>query len=911
SPVTSLDFTRRGAGDRWSWCDSLFMAPPVWTRLWKATGDRRYLDYAVTNWWITSEYLYDTHEHLFYRDSTYFERLESNGKRVFWGRGNGWVLAGLARVIQDLPQDHPSRGKFVQQFREMSEKILECQQPDGLWRSSLLDPDSYPLKETSGSGFYAYGLAWGVNNGLLDRKRFAPAVNQAWVALVDCVTPEGKLTHVQPIGADPKKFDLNHTDAYGVGAFLLAGSEIYRMNGGKLPPPKTVKPSKSRPATAQDFQKVVERYRDVALRGDPDWSSEKSATTSSAKLREWMTSLSAEGSWADVDYQDQDRAFWKCVVHLDRTRLLAKAWTDPNSSLHHNADLESATLRALDFWLAKRFQNPNWWWNQIGVPGYMADILALLNEKLTGERRTAALEILAQSGNPRSGSGANTIWIADLALQRGALMSDAKLIAECSRILAGEIKITTEDGIQPDYSFHQHYARLQQFSYGRPYLSTAARIAWQLQGTWSVPDDKVEILADLALRGDQWMCRGIYTVPSTIDRSVSRPGTLAWSDIRTTLKQLVELLPGRANELKQFIARQNGNGEPLTGARNFPRSDFATFHRPEFSFFLKTVSDRTLLSEVGLNDENLKGGLQNCGDHYLLRDGREYLDLAPVWDWKLLPGVTFGEGAGELQRQAFVGSVTDGRDIASAMDYRFGTKNETRLDAKKFWAAHGDVVICLIADLNAPELQQPVRTALDQCRWRGAVTICDETGNQFSFSGGETNVNARWVHHAGFGYAPLGGLSINVRAESSSGSWQAINRALSSETVTAPVFLPVLEHGIAPVHQNGGFVIAAGNVSNVATVFKKPSWRVLRNDSDVQAVKFEDGTMLAAFYGAGESAGQGRFELTADQPCIVLARKKRIWACDPTQRGGRVTIRWNGKSQVADLLPNGMTIELP
>jgi chondroitin AC lyase len=198
-----------------------------------------------------------------------------------------------------------------------------------------------------------------------------------------------------------------------------------------------------------------------------------------------------------------------------------------------------------------------------------------------------------------------------------------------------------------------------------------------------------------------------------------------------TLEQLLELLPDRADELKQFIARQNGDGEPLIGARNFPRSDFVVFHRPQFSFFLKTVSDRTLLSEVGLNDENLKGARLNCGDHYLLRDGREYFDLAPVWDWKLLPGVTFGEGAGELQRQPFVGAVTDGTSCAAAMDYRFGADNKTRLSAKKFWAAHGDVVICLIADLNAPDLEQPVRTALDQCRWRNAITICDQNGKQF------------------------------------------------------------------------------------------------------------------------------------------------------------------------------------
>ncbi len=111
----------------------------------------------------------------------------------------------------------------------MAAKILTCQQPDGLWRASLLDPDSYPLKETSGSGFFTYALAWGVNQGLLDRAQFEPAVRKAWAALVGCVDADGKLTHVQPIGADPKKFAEDSTEVYGVGAFLLAGSEVYRM----------------------------------------------------------------------------------------------------------------------------------------------------------------------------------------------------------------------------------------------------------------------------------------------------------------------------------------------------------------------------------------------------------------------------------------------------------------------------------------------------------------------------------------------------------------------------------------------------------------------------------------------------------------------------------------------------------
>jgi rhamnogalacturonyl hydrolase YesR len=224
-----LEFRTAGNQDRWSWCDSLFMAPPAWLRLYVATGDTRYLELAVNHWWRTSDYLYDKNEHLYYRDSTYFDKREANGKNVFWGRGNGWVMGGLVRMLQFLPATQPSHARFERQFKDMAAKILACQQSDGLWRASLLDPGSYPLKETSSSGFYTYALAWGVNQGLLERASFEPAVRKAWAALVDCVQADGKLTHVQPIGADPKSFADYATEVYGTGAFLLAGNEIYRL----------------------------------------------------------------------------------------------------------------------------------------------------------------------------------------------------------------------------------------------------------------------------------------------------------------------------------------------------------------------------------------------------------------------------------------------------------------------------------------------------------------------------------------------------------------------------------------------------------------------------------------------------------------------------------------------------------
>jgi rhamnogalacturonyl hydrolase YesR len=227
--TNNLQFNIKGALDRWSWCDSLFMSPPAWARLHTATGNKRYLDYMTSQWWITTDYLYDKEEHLYFRDSNYFDKREANAKKVFWSRGNGWVIAGIARVLDYLPKDHADRPRFEKLFRDMANKVLACQQTDGLWRASLLDPASYPLKETSGSGFFVYAFAWGVNHRLLERAKFEPAINRGWAALVECVNSDGKLTHVQPVGADPKKFDPDSSDVYGVGAFLLAGSEVVQL----------------------------------------------------------------------------------------------------------------------------------------------------------------------------------------------------------------------------------------------------------------------------------------------------------------------------------------------------------------------------------------------------------------------------------------------------------------------------------------------------------------------------------------------------------------------------------------------------------------------------------------------------------------------------------------------------------
>lgn len=210
----------------WWWCDALFMAPPVWAELARVTREKKYLDRMDQGWWATSKLLYDPQEHLYSRDQSYLNKHEANGKKVFWSRGNGWVMAGLALVLEQMPRNYPDRERYVQQFRQMAARVKSIQGADGLWRPGLLDAAAYPLPEVSGSAFFVYALAWGINHGVLDRASYLPAVRKGWAGLVAHIYADGRLGCIQPIGSAPDAFKPQSSYVYGVGAFLLAGSQV-------------------------------------------------------------------------------------------------------------------------------------------------------------------------------------------------------------------------------------------------------------------------------------------------------------------------------------------------------------------------------------------------------------------------------------------------------------------------------------------------------------------------------------------------------------------------------------------------------------------------------------------------------------------------------------------------------------
>ena len=214
---------------RWSWCDALFMGPTVWAKMANVTGKKSYLDFMYQEYKASTDYLYDKDEDLYFRDSSYFTKKENNGKKVFWGRGNGWVFAGLPIIIRELPKKYAEKPYFVNIYKRMAAKLLSIQDANGYWHASLLDPESYPNPEMSATAFFVFGFAWGINNGYLDKETYLPAVIKGWKAMVNAVWPDGKVGFIQPVGADPKAVTSEMTEVYGVGGFLFAGTEITKL----------------------------------------------------------------------------------------------------------------------------------------------------------------------------------------------------------------------------------------------------------------------------------------------------------------------------------------------------------------------------------------------------------------------------------------------------------------------------------------------------------------------------------------------------------------------------------------------------------------------------------------------------------------------------------------------------------
>ncbi len=643
-----------------------------------------------------------------------------------------------------------------------------------------------------------------------------------------------------------------------------------------------------------DFGKILDRFRELQVAQE---------NPAESRVRELTATLDDAGRWPDLNYDDQSRGNWHPYQHLQRAREMALGWVDPGHAVYRDPDVGSAMLAALDDWIDHRYEAVNWWFNRIGAPRLVRDTVVVLGENLDDERRQALLEVIDQY--EVRGTGANLVWSAELALHYGCLTGDEALVNDAVRRIQDEVTVGAAQGIQADWSFYQHGARLQTFHYGRSYLDVVAAVAWQLRETsWAFPPEKVTVLSRFILDGMQWMVRGRDTVPGTMDRMASRPGTLR-VDLVPVLRTWRDVDPAVAGELDAFIERQEGRGVPLEGYRHFPYADFTVYHRPDFSFFLKTVSERTHLTE-SINEENLLGADLNTGDHYIVTDASNYRPLPPVWDWKRLPGVVRSPESLDIERRPFVGGLGDGDRGMAAMDLRREAGNRG-FAVRRTWAFHRDWVLALTGGWTVRG-EGPVYTGLDQRLLRGEVLVGIEGEEPMLLPEGDHRLErVRYLVHDGIVYFMLEASALCVRLGNASGSWYRINRNRSDEPLTEKVFLAVIENGEQP--GPGGFVIAPdpGKHERDRWLRHEP-WTVLRNDKACQAVRFAGGTAMAAFFEPGALTVPGEGELSVDRPCLAVWNEDEIRLADPTHDGGTVRVRWRGYERTVALPAHGESI---
>ncbi|MFI6496497.1 polysaccharide lyase family 8 super-sandwich domain-containing protein [Nonomuraea typhae] len=521
----------------------------------------------------------------------------------------------------------------------------------------------------------------------------------------------------------------------------------------------------------------------------------------------------ADGLWEDVDYADLDVADWAPFRHLVRLRMLAVASPD-------------AAMRAMDAWLRLDPRCPNWWYDQLGAPRALGDAALLLEPALSPAQRAAVCRILRRAAFAGM-TGQNLLWAAEVVIRRCLLEGDDDGLAEAFRQAATLLTPGTGEGVQPDYSFHQHGPQLYSGGYGHEFAVDMAALAVLGAGTpLALPLDE---LSAYFLDGQRWMLHaGRYDI-ACMGRESTREGNARRGRIlEAAARSLAGAGAPRAAELRAF-----GRG-PGPGARYFPRSDYLSVHRTGWSAAVKTSSTRTVLSEAG-NGEGLRGRHLCDGVTHLWRTGEEYADLWPVQDWRHLPGVTAASRPGPPPPLADFGQDTGGSPFAGGLSDGLLALCAMHLDrdgvrARKAWFFFLEEYVALGAGITGADPGAPVHTTIDQVALTGEVVADSGT-----------------VRHNGVAYHVLDGPPPTVRAGRRTGRWSDVNRSQSPRDLAADVLEIWLDHGPAPRDAAYAYLAVPGPApaSSPTVLANTPSLQAVRHSGlDVtQAVFHRPGTL--------------------------------------------------------------------
>ncbi|HEV2487968.1 MAG TPA: polysaccharide lyase family 8 super-sandwich domain-containing protein [Terracidiphilus sp.] len=650
-----------------------------------------------------------------------------------------------------------------------------------------------------------------------------------------------------------------------------------------------------------------------------------------AASRKYAAALQTDGSWSDINYTDAARSVWVNADHLNRMLVMAKSARLARNGGHPDEALEGKILLALKWWTDHDYRNPNWWWNEIGVPELAGEIGSLLGPQLPDDARAKIVAIMKRS-DWHKWTGANLTWGVGIEIVRGCLENDPASVAEGFERMYQEIKIMPqpEEGIEQDYSFHQHRVQLYNGGYGLDFANDVGRFVSFSWGTrFQIPADRMALFSAYLLDGEQWMIRGNVFDYSAVGREITRPGKVVVPADKTagpvtpvgpaySLGNVMSLLAAeptpRQKELQSFAARLLGKpgAAEFVGNKMFWCSDFMTHRRAGYYTSVRMMSTRMLNSEL-VNSEGRKSVHLSDGTNYLYLTGDEYKDIFGVWDWTKIPGTTAIQGTLDTGEKnainlrgttTFDGGVSDGAYGMAAMDLARG-----KLVAKKTWFFFDSSYVALGAGITlADDKEHAVATDVNQPLLVGDVMTSE--GKGLDSTGVQTFDDALrvWIYHNHVGYIFAPHTKINLSAGPQTGAWSEIGTG-SSTPVTVPVFNLWIDHGVAPQAGSYEYTVVPGATSaEVAKQAAHSDVEVLANTASTQAV-YNSALKLAeiAFREAGSLVTPlGKVE--ADHFCLLLVKQVgngwKVTASNPENQPLTLHVTVKGK-QVAIELPSG------
>lgn len=642
-----------------------------------------------------------------------------------------------------------------------------------------------------------------------------------------------------------------------------------------------------------DQDRVIDQFCEYTL---------EQSTVNPQQVTGYLAGLREDGSWADIDYGSQQLAVWAPAVHVSRMQQMAIAWRRGEVKDTAPDALLAAIHRAFAHWRQQDYQCPNWWFNQIGIPQILFTTALILGDALQPDE----CSYLTQTVLPRvkiGMTGQNRVWLAGNTLMGGLLLRDRALVGTAAEAIFAEVVVTGKEGIQPDYSFHQHGAQQQFGNYGLSFADDTTRWAAMLHGTpWAMPQQELQIIRRYLLDGSSWVLwRGQMDI-SACGRQLTPNSPASKSrTMQRILKLMPRIDPEQADAYTAAV-RRNAPGAPndLIGNRYYWRSDYLIHRRSDFYLTVKLSSERVIGVE-SLNSENLSGYYLADGACYLYRSGGEYTGILPAWNWRQVPGVTCPQEAGPLPAfsksslpTAWVGGISDGRNGGVAVEYTRVQDAARRFSAKKAWFCFDDQVVCLGAGIEATDaVTAPLLTTINQCLLHGPVRVNDG-GLVRAMEPGTLRLEApAWVEHDGVRYRFLTSQQTVVSAGPRTGNWRAVLQTgnVPREDITLNVFHLAVEHGHHPGDGHYAYIIQPVDPE------RQPDVELLQNTPGLQAACV--GTQLqAAFYAPGALTYGGGHTVSVDAPCLLLldTAAHRAYVSDPLRQRTTLTLTLDGNA---------------